>query len=77
MTLQRRLSRAALVACAVTLTLSAAVPAALSAQDLGVCKAPGSLEAARAEARRLVAEIRDELAPVEDQIRNVPFVADL
>jgi hypothetical protein len=35
------------------------------------------LEAARAEARRLVAEIRDELAPVEDQIRNVPFVADL
>jgi hypothetical protein len=57
------------------LPLLAAVPA--GADDLTVCKAPASLAAARAEARRLVAEIRTELAPVEDEIRNVPFVSEL
>jgi hypothetical protein len=42
--------------------------------DLGVCKAPASFPAARAEARRLVADVRTDLAGVEDEIRHVPFL---
>ncbi|NJL29501.1 MAG: hypothetical protein HC897_17250 [Thermoanaerobaculia bacterium] len=45
--------------------------------DLGVCPAPRSLPVARAEARRLVDQIRVDLAPVENQIRNVPFLASV
>lgn len=72
----RPAARAALLALVLTLALPLlAAPA--GAEDLTVCKAPVSLAAARAEARRLVAEIREELAPVEDQIRNVPFVLAL
>jgi hypothetical protein len=40
-----------------------------------VCRAPRDRPAARDEARRLVAQIRAELAPVEDQIRHAPFLA--
>lgn len=43
--------------------------------DYGVCTAPPSLPAARQQAQLLVADIRAELAPVEDEIRDVPFVA--
>jgi len=64
-----------ILALALLLPLVGAIPAV--AADLTVCKAPGSLAAARAEARHLVAEIREELAPVEDKIRNVQFVSDL
>lgn len=42
--------------------------------DLEVCTPPGSLPAARAKARQLVKQIRKDLAAVEDQIRNVPFL---
>lgn len=45
--------------------------------DLGVCTAPNSLAAARAKARDLVAEIRAELAGIEDQIRHVPFLTEV
>lgn len=64
-----------LTAFLVTTSLLAATPAApVYSQDLTVCKPPASLQAARTEARRLVAEIRAELAAVEDEIRNVPFL---
>lgn len=43
--------------------------------DYGVCMAPPSLPAARAQAQLIVAQIRSELTVVEDQIRDVPFVA--
>lgn len=57
------------------LALLPAVPAA--AADLTVCPAPPTEQAALQQARRLVAEIRAELAPVEEQIRNVSFVTDV
>jgi len=67
----------AVLALTLAFSLSWLPASPASADDLTVCRAPTSLAAARAEARRLVAEIRTELAPVEDQIRNVAFVADL
>lgn len=42
--------------------------------SLDVCDPPNSLSAARKKARKLVKRIRKDLAPVEDQIRNVPFL---
>ncbi|MEZ4295236.1 MAG: hypothetical protein R3B70_09695 [Polyangiaceae bacterium] len=42
--------------------------------DFGVCTAPPTLPAARAAAHQLVSQIRADLAAVEDQIRDVPFV---
>lgn len=42
--------------------------------DYGVCMAPPTLPAARAQAELLVAQIRVDLAEVEDQIRDVPFM---
>jgi pyrroloquinoline quinone (PQQ) biosynthesis protein C len=45
--------------------------------DLTVCAAPNSPREARRQARRLVARIREDLAPVEDEIRNVPFLAEV
>jgi len=41
---------------------------------LGVCGAP-SLPAARVKARALVLQIRSDLAAVEDEIRNAPFLS--
>ena len=46
-----------------------------SDDGLDSCRAPHGMPAARARARRLVRQIRRELAAVEDQIRNVPFVS--
>ena len=75
----RRTSRAASAALAAALALTPLLllpaPAAAAAPEL--CKAPGSRTAARQQARRLVAEIRAELAAVEDEIREVPFVSGL
>lgn len=45
--------------------------------DLGVCAAPHSLPEARVRTRQLVEQIRADLAGVEDQIRNVPFLAEV
>lgn len=45
--------------------------------DLDVCGAPPGAGAAREKARRLVSQIRVDLAGVEDQIRNVDFVAEV
>ena len=42
--------------------------------SLDVCGAPPGMPAARAKARRLVRQIRSDLAGVEDQIRQVRFV---
>lgn len=50
---------------------------AASLGDLDVCGAPPGAGAARAKARKLVEQIRVDLAEVEDQIRNVPFVAQV
>jgi len=51
--------------------LLAAAPLAASESD----KRPGlSKSASEQQARRLVAELRQELAPMEDQIRNHPFL---
>jgi hypothetical protein len=57
--------------------LSDASSPAPADRDLGVCAAPRSLPAARTQARRLVTQIRADLAGVEDQIRNVPFLAEV
>ncbi|HYQ92650.1 MAG TPA: hypothetical protein VES89_11415, partial [Candidatus Competibacteraceae bacterium] len=44
-------------------------------REHGACSAPiGGLPAARTEARQLVAQIRADLAAVENDIRNVPFI---
>lgn len=43
----------------------------------GTCRAPANLSAARHDARHLIAQIRSDLANVEDQIRNVQFVKDV
>lgn len=60
---------------AVVSPLCAAPPPADS--DLTVCAAPSSLQTARAKARQLVDQIREDLAAVEDEIRNVPFLAEV
>ena len=41
------------------------------------CGAPPGAPAARAKARRLVRQIRSDLASVENQIRNAPFIATI
>lgn len=69
--------RCALVAAAFALASPLLSPAPVQASEPTLCKAPRTLPAARAQARRLVAEIRAELAAVEDEIRNVPFVTGL
>jgi hypothetical protein len=46
-----------------------------SSANLDTCGAPRGLPAARAKARRLIRQIRADLAAVEDQIRHVPFLA--
>lgn len=43
--------------------------------DLDVCGAPGGASAARAKARRLVRQIREDLTAIENEIRGVPFVS--
>lgn len=58
-------------------TPSGATGLSSQSSDLDVCGAPNSVPAARAKARRLVSQIREDLAAVEDQIRNVQFVADV
>lgn len=50
---------------------------AFASSDLDVCGAPPGMGAAREKARRLVRQIREDLAAVEDQIRNVDFVAEV
>jgi len=73
--------RIAAVGLVLVCVLSGGSPAATAAgmedADLAVCAAPNSLPAARAKARALVATIRADLAPVEDQIRHVPFLDDV
>lgn len=60
------------------LVLGLALPAAAAgAGDLQVCKAPPTEAAALQQAARLVDDIRRDLAPVEDEIRNVPLLAAL
>ena len=71
------LVRSALAAAAFALALPLLSPTPAHAADPTLCRAPSTLPAARAQARRLVAEIRADLAAVEDEIRNVPFVTGL
>ena len=47
------------------------------AGDLDTCGAPNNLQASRSKARRLVSQIRVDLAAVEDQIRDVDFVTEV
>ena len=46
----------------------------LPAAGLDSCRPPHGMRAARAKARVLVRQIREDLATVEDQIRNAPFI---
>jgi len=55
----------------------ASVDASLGTGSLDVCGAPPGRAAARAKARKLVQQIRTDIAQVEDQIRNVPFVSEV
>src|SRR5262249_59090224 len=57
--------------------LSDATSPAPADTDLGVCAAPQSLPVARTQARQLVSQIRADLAAVAEQIRNVPFLAEV
>lgn len=50
---------------------------ASASSDLDVCGAPPGAGAAREKARRLVRQIRADLAEVEDEIRNVDFVTEV
>src|SRR6185369_12232086 len=59
------------------LCLPAAPGLASQSGDLDVCGAPHSMPAAREKARRLVSQIRADLAGVENQIRNAQFVSDV
>lgn len=52
---------------------ASSAPAASASLDR--CGAPPGAPAARAKARRLVAQIRADLAGVENQIRSAPFIA--
>lgn len=71
----RAVVTAALPALLLTLSPLLATPA--RAADLEVCPAPAGEAAALQRAARLVDELRQELAPVEDEIRNVPLLAAL
>lgn len=81
----RRTSRAATAALVAALALTPLLlPAPAEAAGPALCptgpglgKAPPTRAAARQQARKLVAEIRAELAAVEDEIRAVPFVSGL
>lgn len=55
-------------------TFLSILPAAPAARADAPCKAATSPAAAAAQARRVVDELRQELAAVEDEIRNVPFL---
>ena len=66
-----------LVSAQLVTPLSHASSPAPADSDLGVCAAPRSLPAARTQAHRLVKQIRADLAGVEDQIRTVPFLAEV
>jgi hypothetical protein len=66
-----------LVSTQLVTPLSHASSPAPADSDLGVCAAPRSLPAARTQAHRLVKQIRADLAGVEDQIRTVPFLAEV
>jgi len=76
-----QLSKVLAVGVVLVSTLSGGSLAAASGgvgdTDLGVCAAPNSLPAARAQARQLVADIRADLAAVEDEIRHVPFLDEV
>ncbi|MGK7894607.1 MAG: hypothetical protein AB4372_13520, partial [Xenococcus sp. (in: cyanobacteria)] len=48
-----------------------------TASELPESNVQTSREPARRQARRIVRELRNELAPIEDQIRNVPFLTAL
>jgi len=50
---------------------------AAQSNSLDACGAPLGAGAARTKARRLVSQIRADLAEVEDQIRDVDFVAEV
>jgi len=66
-----------LVSMQLVTPLSDATSPAPADTDLGVCAAPRTLPEARTQARGLVTQIRADLAGVEDQIRNVPFLAEV
>jgi len=56
---------------------AASLKAQSGSGDLDECGAPPGPGASRAKARQLVAQIREDLADVEDQIRNVPFISEV
>jgi hypothetical protein len=79
MKLKTLLQAVSMVLILIALPSTPAQAASLTSQsnDLDVCGAPPGKGAARAKARRLVSQIRVDLAAVEDQIRDVDFVAEV
>jgi hypothetical protein len=71
----RVLSVSLVIAAAQLASVPEARGAPPSSDSLESCGAPHGLPAARAKARRLVKQIRADLAAVEDQIRHAPFIA--
>ena len=72
---QKTLSRGVILLLSAGSLLS--FPASAQGGSLEDCGAPPGAHASLAKARRLVAQVRADLAAVEDQIRNVPFVAEV
>jgi hypothetical protein len=66
-----------LILIALPSTPGQAASLASASSDLDVCGAPPGKGAAREKARRLVSQIRMDLAAVEDEIRNVDFVDEV
>lgn len=57
--------------------LSSVPSEASGSGSLDACGAPPGVSASQEKARRLVAQIRADLAGVEDEIRNVPFMSEI
>ena len=76
---QRIVTGVPLIGMALSLVLLAGI-SGLTSVAAGLtedCRVPPNLPAARAEARLLVDTIREDLAEVEDEIRNVAFISEV
>lgn len=71
---KKTLSIVLMLICA-QLTVSFPAVAKPPQHKMGACVAPGGLPAARERARAIVTQIRAELAVVENDIRQAPFIA--
>jgi len=73
----KALAAGVVAAMAYTPRVVDAEPTSAPSTELEACTAPRDRPAARDKARRLVRRIRADLSPVEDQIRQAPFIASV